>query len=176
MAYSISDCYKDLELILKRPINSLEFAWVESWFERYDPIYIQININICKTNPNIYRASYISNSLASHSSFYNELKNITSLDFNNLKNITITNNLDFNMSNNNSSTFDSNNIIDGYYLDGLHCSKYNEVIDYDTLNAFYVCFNYKFYKPMFDCKGNMISKPYIEDENGIITVINSSIT
>lgn len=67
--YSITQAYKDVEKILQRPLNSGEFMNIEIWFQRYEADHIEACIKMCR-GMNIYKASYISNVLASHHSYY----------------------------------------------------------------------------------------------------------
>ena len=64
MGYSISQCYKDLENKLNRPINITEFEYVKSWFDTYPSEFIQATFIYLK-NARIYKASYISTTLSS---------------------------------------------------------------------------------------------------------------
>ncbi len=69
MNYTISQCYKEVEKILKRPLNSNEYEWIKSWFENYPKDFIEATM-ISLENTRIYKASYISTTLANHFIFY----------------------------------------------------------------------------------------------------------
>lgn len=69
MAYSYEQCLRDLEQILNRPINPIECQYASSWFDNYPQDHIHTCMEICKGR-GVYRASYVSNVLASHYAYY----------------------------------------------------------------------------------------------------------
>lgn len=75
MSYSISQAYKDVEQILKRPINSFDFNTINSWFSNYEVDYIEFAFNQIKTMPNIYSTNFINTWLYRNYDFYKGVKN-----------------------------------------------------------------------------------------------------
>lgn len=58
MNYSISDAYKDVEQILKRPLNSFDFNTINALIQNYDIKYVQWCLTILK-NHNVFSTNYI---------------------------------------------------------------------------------------------------------------------
>ena len=58
MKYSISDAYKDVEQILKRPLNSFDFNTINALIQNYDIKYVQWCLTILK-NHNVFSTNYI---------------------------------------------------------------------------------------------------------------------
>lgn len=56
--YSISDAYKDVEQILKRPLNSFDFNTINALIQNYDIKYVQWCLTILK-NHNVFSTNYI---------------------------------------------------------------------------------------------------------------------
>ena len=75
MEYTIDRCYADLEQLLKRPLNTLDYQNVSYWFETYPSDYVHATIITLK-NVKIYKSNYISSALASKFDFYKALKQI----------------------------------------------------------------------------------------------------
>ena len=82
MAYTINKCYKDLEQLLKRPLNSVDFQNAQYWFEHYPSDLIQ-TILIYSKSCNIFKSNYISSTLANTFKIYQillQVRNETSSD------------------------------------------------------------------------------------------------
>lgn len=75
MAYKTNQCYKDLEQLLKRPLNSVDYHNVQYWFEHYPSDYIEAVINVITTK-SVMSSNYVSTALAYHYDVYKELKRI----------------------------------------------------------------------------------------------------
>lgn len=75
MEYSISQVYKDVEQILKRTLNSLDFNTINSLIQNYDIGYIQWALAILKTH-NVFSTNYIRNFLFNNYQTYQISKQV----------------------------------------------------------------------------------------------------
>ena len=73
MAYSIANAYKDVEQILKRPLNSFEFMKIDSWFSRYSINYLEFSFSKLLKMPNIYSTNFIDTYLFRNYEYFKEL-------------------------------------------------------------------------------------------------------
>lgn len=73
MEYSISNAYKDVEQILKRPLNSFEYMKIETWISRYSLKYLQLSFKQLSKMQNIYSTNFIDTYLFRNYSYYQEI-------------------------------------------------------------------------------------------------------
>lgn len=73
MKYTPSQCYRDVEQIIKHALNTFDFRDINNWFENYESEFIQAVINMCKTK-NIYSVKYINSVMFGEYNFFKALK------------------------------------------------------------------------------------------------------
>lgn len=74
MSYSINQVYRDVEQILKRPINTFDFQTINSWITNYDIDYIEFSFSQLKNMPNIYSTNFINTYLFRNYDMYKSIK------------------------------------------------------------------------------------------------------
>lgn len=74
MSYSINQVYKDVEKILKRPINTFDYQAINNWVNNYDLDYIEFSFSQLKNMTNIYSTNYINTYLFRNYEMYNSIK------------------------------------------------------------------------------------------------------
>lgn len=57
--YSISQCFKDIEQLFKRPISSTEYMRIASWFDNFESEHVKLAMSIANTRSGIYSIGYI---------------------------------------------------------------------------------------------------------------------
>lgn len=57
--YSISQCFKDIEQLFKRPISSTEYMRIASWFDNFESEHVKLAMSIANTRSGIYSVGYI---------------------------------------------------------------------------------------------------------------------
>lgn len=57
--YSISQCFKDIEQLFKRPISSTEYMRIASWFDNFESEHVKLAMSIANTRSGIYSTGYI---------------------------------------------------------------------------------------------------------------------
>lgn len=57
--YSISQCFKDIEQIFKRPISSTEYMRIANWFDNFESEHVKLAMSIANTRSGIYSIGYI---------------------------------------------------------------------------------------------------------------------
>ena len=72
--YSITQCFKDVEQILHRTINSSEYMRIASWFDNYESEHIKLAMTIANTRNGIYSVNYIERIICSTLETYNATK------------------------------------------------------------------------------------------------------
>lgn len=74
--YSEKQCYSDIENILGRTLNQIEYETINQWFKNYDDIHILTCITLCKKKGSIFSIKYIANTIVQNYEYFITLYNL----------------------------------------------------------------------------------------------------